>query len=250
MVYDPANAVTNVDNEVTRNYGEIGSATASSGVFFCNELRDIVSSLPYSYRDVFQIEDITRGPGMHNDQFDGLTWVSVPLLTIVRVWLMGGSDVACELSELAHHVGFEVHIVDDDKTYIDAGRFPHAHRWVLPSFEEGLPTLPVSSNDYVCVLTRGHMYDPLCCLWATQNNVHYVGMMGSKGKNDRVHTLCMRRGMTEEEWARVKRPIGLKFGAKTPAELAISIVAELSDVRYRPRYTEQAIAEHEADLGL
>ena len=54
---------------------------------------------------------------------------------------------------------------------------------------------------------------------------------------------------TEEDWARVKRPIGLKFGAKTPAELAIAIVAELVDVRYRQRYSDEARERHEKSLG-
>ena len=52
-----------------------------------------------------------------------------------------------------------------------------------------------------------------------------------KGKNSTVHDLVLARGASEADWERIKRPIGLKFGAKTPAELAISIVAELVDVR-------------------
>lgn len=52
-----------------------------------------------------------------------------------------------------------------------------------------------------------------------------------------------------EDWERVKRPIGLKFGAKTPAELAIAIVAELVDVRYRQRYSAEARERHEKSLG-
>lgn len=55
--------------------------------------------------------------------------------------------------------------------------------------------------------------------------------------------------MTEAQWDAVKRPIGLKFGAKTPAELAIAVVAELVDVRYKQRYSAEAQAKHEADLG-
>ena len=67
-------------------------------------------------------------------------------------------------------------------------------------------------------------------------------MMGCKGKNETVHDLVIGLGATEEGWARIKRPIGLKFGAKTPAELAVSIVAELIDVRYRGNYCDAARA--------
>ena len=73
--------------------------------------------------------------------------------------------------------------------------------------------------------------------------------MGCAGKNDRVHDLVLDAGATEEDWECVKRPIGLKFGAKTPAELAIAIVAELVDVRYRQRYSAEARERHEKSLG-
>ena len=74
-------------------------------------------------------------------------------------------------------------------------------------------------------------------------------MMGCAGKNSTVHDLVIGAGVTEEDWERIKRPIGLKFGAKTPAELAIAIVAELVDVRYRDRYSQEARDRHEASLG-
>ena len=89
------------------------------------------------------------------------------------------------------------------------------------------------------------MFDPESCVWAVRHNVHYVGMMGCKGKNTTVHDLVTSRGVTEEQWESIKRPIGLKFGAKTPAELAIAIVAELIDVRYKERYSDEARERHE-----
>ncbi len=73
-------------------------------------------------------------------------------------------------------------------------------------------------------------------------------MMGCKGKNQTVHDLVIGLGASEEGWNRIKRPIGLKFGAKTPAELAISIVAELIDVRYQENYSPEARFKHESHL--
>lgn len=248
VVTDAATAQANVDNEVTKKYGDVGSADGRDLVFFCNDAKEIVAGRPYSPRDLFQMKDVTRGPSMHNDQFEGLTWTSVPLFDSVKVWLAGASDVAVEVAALAHHVGFEVEVLDDDASYLAEARFPDAKRTLLGSFDE-LDAYAPKPSDYVCVLTRGHMHDPESCLWAVRHGVHYVGMMGCKGKNNRVHDLCIEGGMTEEQWDGVKRPIGLKFGAKTPAELAIAIVAELVDVRYRQRYSEESRAKHEADLG-
>ena len=116
------------------------------------------------------------------------------------------------------------------------------------NFDE-LSRIAANPADYACVLTRGHMFDPEACVWSIRNNLHYIGMMGCKGKNDTVHDLVLSKGGTEEEWERIKRPIGLKFGAKTPAELAIAIVAELVDERYKQNYSEAARAKHDSNLG-
>lgn len=250
VVYDPAAAVSNVDNEVTKKYGDVGSADGEPLVFFCNDAKEIVSSREPSKRDLFQMKDVTRGPSMHNEQFDGLTWASVALFDPVKVWLLGASDVACELATLAEHVGFEITVVDYDPAYLNAERFPNARRIVLEGGNfDGLAAYDASPDDYVCVLTRGHMFDPEGCLWASRHSAHYIGMMGCAGKNNTVHDLVISQGMTEEQWDFVKRPIGLKFGAKTPAELAISIVAELIDVRYCQRYSEEAREKHDRGLG-
>ena len=250
VVYDRDAAVSNVDNEVTKKYGEVGSADGDSLVFFCNDAKEIVASREPSPRDIFQMKDVTRGPSMHNEQFEGLTWASVALFDPVRVWLLGASDASSELSKLASHVGFEVVAVDYDAAYLNEGRFPTAERILLEGGNfDGLSELAARQADYVCVLTRGHMFDPEGCLWAVRHGVRYVGMMGCAGKNNTVHDLVISRGMTEEQWDSVKRPIGLKFGAKTPAELAIAIVAELIDMRYRDRYSDEARARHEQSLG-
>lgn len=250
VVYDADVAVTNVDNEVTKKYGDVGSADGQPLVFFCNDAKEIVSSREASPRDLFQMKDVTRGPSMHNEQFEGLTWASVALFEPVHVWLLGASDVAAELAKLALHVGFRVTAVDYDEAYLNEERFPSAERILLEGGTfDGLENYTASPDDFVCVLSRGHMFDPEGCLWGVRHGAHYVGMMGCAGKNNKVYGLVTAQGMTDEQWESVKRPIGLKFGAKTPAELAIAIVAELIDVRYKQRYSQEARDRHEKALG-
>ncbi len=250
VVYDPAVAQAKSGIGFTKDYGEVGSADGEPLVFFCNDAKEIVSSREPSKRDLFQMKDVTRGPSMHNEQFEGLTWASVALFDPIRVWLLGASDVAVELVPLARKVGFDVLAVDYDTAYLNADRFPDAHRILLDGEGfDALFDLHAKPEDYVCVLTRGHMHDPDGCIWASREGVHYIGMMGCKGKNDGIHDLVIEGGVTEEQWNAIKRPIGLKFGAKTPAELAIAIVAELIDVRYQQRYPEDARKKHEDSLG-
>ena len=250
IVYDPEAATSNVDNDVTKKYGDTGSADGLPLVFFCNDAKEIVASREPSARDMFQMKDVTRGPSMHNEQFNGLVWASVALFSPIKVWLLGASDVACELEKLAQHVGFQTVVVDYDTSYINESRFPLSERILLSgdTFDD-LAKYDANPEDYVCVLTRGHMFDPDGCLWATSHGVHYVGMMGCAGKNNTVYDLVTSRGMTDDQWESIKRPIGLKFGAKTPAELAIAIVAELIDVRYRQRYPKDARERHDKSLG-
>ena len=250
IVYNAQAATQNTDNEVTKKYGSVGSADGKPLVFFCNDAKEIVASRAPSPRDKFQMKDVTRGPSMHNEQFDGLTWASVPLFEQVRVWLLGASDVACELARLATHVGFEVFVADYDPAYLNESRFPTAQRILFntPNFDE-LENHHATEKDYVCVLTRGHMFDPQGCLWAAKHNVHYAGLMGCAGKNNTVYNLVRTSGMSDAQWEKIQRPIGIKFGAKTPAELAISIVAKLIDVRYKQRYSAEAQRAHEVSLG-
>ncbi|MBQ3328776.1 MAG: XdhC family protein [Eggerthellaceae bacterium] len=250
VVYDSAAAVSNVDNAVTKKYGDTGSADGEPLVFFCNDAKEVVSSREPSPRDLFQMKDVTRGPSMHNEQFEGLTWASVALFEPIRVWLLGASDVAVELAPLAKHVGFAVTVVDCDAAYLNEERFPDVERILFEGDNFGdLANCEADPADYVCVLTRGHMFDPEGCIWAVGQGASYIGMMGCAGKNNKVYDLVTGAGVTEEQWDAIKRPIGLKFGAKTPAELAIAIVAELIDVRYRARYSKEAIEKHEKSLG-
>ena len=214
-----------------------------SFIFFANDAKEIVCAHEYSGRDLMQMKDVTRGPAMHNEQFDGLIWQATPLFESKRVWLLGASDVACEVAKLATHLGFLVTVADYDPAFLNEERFLGVQRILFEggNFDD-LQKYAADSADYVCVLTRGHMHDPQSCAWGVVCNAHYVGMMGCKGKNETVHDLVIGLGATEEGWARIKRPIGLKFDAKTPAELAVSIVAELIDVRYKENYSDAARA--------
>ncbi|MBQ9068629.1 MAG: XdhC family protein [Eggerthellaceae bacterium] len=248
IVYDEPAALANNDIGVMKKFGDVGSADASDMVFFCNDAKEVVCSRKPSDRDYFQMKDATRGPGMHADQFAGLTWASVALFDSPAVWLLGASDLASEVAALADHVGFKAFVVDDDAAYLTEERFPTAVHVLLESWDD-LAELRARRGDYACVLTMGHVHDVEACLWIAGQNMHYAGMLGCAGKNSEVYARCKDAGMTDDQWKAIKRPIGLAFGAKTPAELAIAIVGEMVDTRYKQRYSEEERARHDRDLG-
>ena len=84
----------------------------------------------------------------------------------------------------------------------------------------------------VVIVTRGHLGDRAALTWAVQTDAGYIGMIGSRQKRDLIYQKMMEDGTAEEKLQKVHSPIGLSIGAQTPAEIAVSIMAELIAFRY------------------
>lgn len=241
LVTDPLAALDSEDTDVVavRGRGQ-GSADARPGLFLVidpsGERQDaeIVSARPFSARDRFQMLDVTRGPRMHDEQYAGVAWKAQPLFRAPRLFLLGAGTVAAEVARAAHRVGFRTLVVDFDPAYLDAARFPCSERILIEGFE-ALPDLGMGPDDFVCVLTRGHMHDPEALAMGLRAGAAYVGMMGCPEKNARVYDLAARLGLDAAVLEAVHAPIGLLFGAQSPAELAVSVVAQLIQVRHARR---------------
>jgi len=236
IVTDPGAALCNEDTAVMAFFLDKRGASADGEpmMFFADEQHNIVAPRTYSQRDSFQMLDITRGPHMHNEQYAGVDWVSQPLTRVERVFILGGGPVSEEVAALADHVGFATVAVDYDPAYLTEGCFPVSRRVRIESFDD-LSSLGMGPDDYALVLTRGHMYDPEALVQSINAGCYYVGMMGSAPKNAGVYETVKESGITQEQLDHVFAPIGLKFGAKGPAELAVSIVAELIQERSKRR---------------
>ncbi|MDR2196468.1 MAG: XdhC family protein [Coriobacteriales bacterium] len=237
LVYDSRAALDSNDTEVVGFHGiGAGSANGDSGIFLVYEDGRVTCSRPYSERDRMQMLDCTRGPHMHSEQYAGITWLSLPLEVSGRVFIFGAGEVPFWLARYACDVGFETVVLDDDPAYLTQERFACSERVCLHSFTEldGVG-LNIGAQDFVLVLTRGHMYDPEVLAYAVATDAHYVGMMGCLMKNERVMALAERAGVAQSRLQTVHAPVGLRFGAKTPPELAMCVVAELIEDRYRQR---------------
>jgi xanthine dehydrogenase accessory factor len=235
VVTDPALAVDSTDTAVVGIEGKgEGSADALPGVFVATEGKEIIFSRPFSRRDSFQMLDITRGPHMHNEQYAGVAWLSLPLQRSGVVYVFGAGEVAHFVERMAQDCDFETVIIDDDEAYLNAERLPLSRRILIESLAD-IPDLGITPADYVLVLTRGHMRDPEALIHGIKVGAQYVGMMGCLEKNERVFAMAEEKGISHELLETVHAPIGLKFGAKTPAELALCIVAELVKIRYENR---------------
>lgn len=210
--------------------GADGSADAESGVFFETLAGDIVSKVEPTARDVFQMNDITSGPSMHAGQYPGLTWASVPLFERIRVMVFGAGDVSRYIARYAVDCGFDVLVMDDDESFLGRERFPDV-RTELIDFSR-LDEVEILPEDYAVVVTRSHSHDPETLARVVECHPAYMGMMGHVAKVERNLEQVARDGADIAVLGEVHAPIGMECGSKTPAEIAISIVAQLIAVRH------------------
>jgi len=149
-----------------------------------------------------------------------------------KVVVCGAGHVALALAPVAARAAFRVVVVDDRPEFADPGRFPDAAQVVaLDSFARVFEAVSLDEHSYVVVVTRGHQHDFSVLAQALRTPAPYVGLMSSRSKWKRIEAGLREEGLGDEEIARVHTPVGLPIGAETPAELAVSIVAELIKVR-------------------
>ncbi len=160
----------------------------------------------------------------------------IPLVSGNRIFLLGGGHVAMEVGKLLDYLNFRYILVDDREEFATEDRFPQAELRIVASFESLKENrnleeiVPITKQDAFCIMTRGHMGDINALRFALDTDATYIGVMGSKRKRELVMKMLEEEGNLEVR-DRVTTPIGLKIGAQTPEELAISVVGEL--IRWR-----------------
>lgn len=162
--------------------------------------------------------------------FQGREVFVEPLVHPGRVHLVGAGHVALATAKIAAFVGFEVVVMDDRLEFANTDRYPQASKvQVLDSFGDCIKDL--GPDDYVIIVTRGHLHDREVLAQALRTAAGYIGMIGSRRKRQAVYESLRGEGFADADLARVHCPIGLAIGAETPEEIALSIVAELVQVR-------------------
>ncbi len=154
-----------------------------------------------------------------------------PLDPPPALYLVGGGHVSQHVARLAHAVGFQVHVLDDREKFANTDRFPDAVRVIVDDIESWLAGADLPPTAFVVVVTRGHTHDLGALRALSGRPFRYVGMIGSRAKVVKL-TGALRDAGSPAEWlAHLHAPIGLRIGAVTPEEIAVSIVAELIAVR-------------------
>lgn len=161
---------------------------------------------------------------------EGLSFVVQPVDCGGTLHILGAGHVSREIAKIAHIVGIKSVIYDDREEFVNEERFPLSDCVLLESMEV-CPSLKLGKEDMVVIVTRGHLYDKSCLGWALQTEAGYIGMIGSIRKRDLIYEWFLKNGVSGEILDKVHSPIGIKIGAQTPAEIAVSIVAELIQFR-------------------
>jgi len=176
------------------------------------------------------IADLLANPlraAVHGDSAEGVRCFIDPVNSAGKMYIFGAGHVSKETARLAAALDFDVTVYDDRADYASAERFPGSTACVLESFDK-LDGIKPDKNSYVLIITRGHAHDRTVLEWAIKKDLKYLGMIGSRSKRDALYERLMSEGKaTREQLDKVKCPIGLSIGAETPAEIAVSIMAEV-----------------------
>ncbi|HSM75646.1 MAG TPA: XdhC/CoxI family protein [Desulfobacterales bacterium] len=214
-----------------------GAAVADTDHLLIQERRVVVGGRSLPDEVLERILDAGEGgAGLRTVALGGDLAVVEAVLPGEIVYLFGAGHVAHPASRLAAFVGFRVVVVDDRPEFANRERFPDAEEVrVVPDFGVALNGCRRDPEAFVVILTRGHLHDKSVLAQALRTDAGYIGMIGSRRKRDQIFAALRQEGFTEADLQRVASPIGLPIGAETPEEIAISIVAELIQVRARRR---------------
>ncbi len=200
--------------------------------------------------DLWLISDITAGGKLcladrHNTEFaphlirhphrvqeDGRDFYIEQIAFSERVFIFGGGHVAQEVEPVLSHVGFRCVVLEDRPEFAKPELFPSAEKVMLVDFNRIGAYVSIGSQDFVCIMTRGHASDTVIQAQVLPCHPAYVGVIGSRRKAAGVRQkLHDEYGLSDELLDQVTTPIGLDIQAQTPEEIAISIAAQLIAVR-------------------
>lgn len=148
-----------------------------------------------------------------------------------KLIICGAGHVSMPIIRIGKMLGFAVTVIEDRPKFADNARAAGANRVFCVPFREGLADIPGDSDSWFVIVTRGHRYDTECLEAILQKRYAYVGMMGSRRRVAIVKNQLEEKGVSREVLDAVHTPIGLKIGAETPEEIAVSVMAEIIQVK-------------------
>lgn len=155
-----------------------------------------------------------------------------PTVNRATALIFGAGHVGKSLVPVLSSVEFRTVILDDRQEFANRERFASADQIVhLGSFEEAFRGMTIDERSYIVIITRGHLHDRTVLRQALRTKAAYIGMIGSRTKRELTYKALLDEGFTKTDLERIHSPIGLSIKAETPAEIAVSIAAEMIEIR-------------------
>lgn len=148
-----------------------------------------------------------------------------------KLVICGAGHVSMPIIRMGKMLGFHVTVVEDRPKFADDARRAEADQVYCEPFEDGLEKIKGDTDTWFVIVTRGHRYDTDCLRTILSKPRAYVGMMGSKRRTAIVKDQLEAEGFEREVLEAVHTPIGLKIAAETPEEIAVSIMAEIIQIK-------------------
>jgi xanthine dehydrogenase accessory factor len=146
--------------------------------------------------------------------------------------VFGAIDFAAAVARAGKFLGYRVTVCDARPIFATNARFPDADEVVVDWPHRYLAKTPIDPRTVICVLTHDPKFDVPLLEVALRTPAGYIGAMGSRRTHDDRLARLREAGLTEDELARLRSPIGLDLGARTPEETAVSVAAELIQLRW------------------
>jgi xanthine dehydrogenase accessory factor len=191
---------------------------------------DAASSLREARDKVLSNVGVTLAIGVVDEQ-DAAAQFQIDIPPKPALVIAGAGHVGLALARIARQLDFHITVIDDRPDYATAQRFPDA-RCVVGDIEQELSKLTIDEHTYIVIVTRGHKHDAGALAAVINSPARYLGLIGSKTKIRSILKTLFEQGIAREKLAQVHAPIGYQIGAVTPAEIAVSIAAELIAVRH------------------
>jgi len=144
-----------------------------------------------------------------------------------KLIVFGAIDFAAAVARIGKFLGYHVTVCDARPLFATKRRFPDADEIIVDWPHKYLPKIEIDERTVICVLTHDPKFDVPVLEIALRTNAGYIGAMGSRKTHDDRLRRLREIGMSEAELSRLRSPIGLDLGARTPEETAVSIAAEI-----------------------
>jgi xanthine dehydrogenase accessory factor len=151
-----------------------------------------------------------------------------PITGAQRLIIVGAGHIAQPLARLGSMLGFHVTVIDDRASFANRERFPNADQIIVRPFAAAIESLELDRHCYLLSVTRGHAFDEEVLRTALKRrNGAFIGMIGSRRRVRATLERIAEDGIPAAELDEVHAPLGADIGAETPAEIAVSIIAEI-----------------------